>query len=85
MIIDGFTFRATGRICLRRVDEGTRQTLLTIISNKLRDGTHIISDGWAAYQRVRQSIFKYMPFQHTTTSKNGLHKVNILMITKLDE
>ena len=50
----GAVERQSGRCLLQVVDNRNRGTLEAIISRWLLPGSHIISDGWAAYRHLDQ-------------------------------
>jgi len=54
---------APGFAALEVISDATTETLEKFLADKVKPGSHILSDGWAGYRRLKQK-----GFEHTTTA-----------------
>ena len=77
-VFGGFE-RETKRCFMAPVHDRTKETLLLQIKEWIKPGTHVISDGWAAYQNLEEEGYTQEVVNHSENfvdPKSGAHTQN---------
>ena len=70
--------RGSGKCFLVQVPDRTRHTLFPLIQQYILPGTHIISDGWAAYaaiDTINHGIYSHSVVNHSVNFVNPIRQL----------
>ena len=72
--------RETKEMFLVSVEKRDKSTLLPIIKQRIKQGTTIVSDGWAAYKTLKSEGYSHQVVNHSQNivdPTTGAHTQNI--------